>query len=75
MYYYKLGYKTYDQIFKYINELKQRNNKIKNKYNSKNSLEQLSISLRESTVKQVNKLNGNNETEKIGNKNSNHIKY
>ena len=74
LYYYKLGYKTYDQIFKYINELKQKNNKIKNKYNSKSSLEQLSISLRESTVKQVNKFNGNNETEKIGNKNSNHIK-
>ena len=71
LYYYKLGYKTYDQIFKYINELKQKNNKIKNKYNSKNSLEQLSISLRESTVKQVNKFNENNENEKIGNKNSN----
>ena len=69
MYYYKLGYKTYDQIFKYINELKQRNNKIKNRYNSKTSLEQLSISLRESTVKQVNKFN---ENEKIGNKNNNH---
>jgi hypothetical protein len=69
LYYYKLGYKTYDQIYKYINELKQKNNKIKNKYNSKNSLEQLSISLRESTVKQVNKLNGNDENERLRNKN------
>ena len=73
LYYYKLGYKTYDQIFKYINELKQKNNKIKNKYYSKNSLEQLNVSLRESTVKQVNKFNNeNNVNEKIGNKNSNH---
>ena len=73
LYYYKLGYKTYDQIFKYINELKQKNNKIKNKYYSKNSLEQLNVSLRESTVKQVNKFNNeNNVHEKIGNKNSNH---
>ena len=71
LYYYKLGYNTYDQIFKYINELKQKNNKIKNKYYSKNSLEQLSISLRESTVKQVNKFNENNANENIGNKNSN----
>ena len=72
LYYYKLGYKTYDQIFKYINELKQNNNKIKNKYNSKKNLEQLSISLRESTVKQVNKFNENNENEKSGNKNNYH---
>ena len=55
LYYYKLGYKTYEQIFKYINDLKQKNNKIKKKYNTKNNLEQLTISLRESTVKQVNK--------------------
>ena len=64
MYYYKLGYKTYEEIFKYINELKQKNNKIKNKYNQKNSIEQLNISLRESTVKQVNKLNDSNGEEK-----------
>ena len=59
LYYYKLGYKTYEEIFKYIDELKQKSNKIKNKYNQKNKIEQLNISLRESTVKQVNKLNDN----------------
>ena len=64
LYYYKLGYKTYEEIFKYINELKQKNNKIKNKYNQKNSIEQLNISLRESTVKQVNKLNDNKGEDK-----------
>jgi transcriptional adapter 2-alpha len=68
LYYYKLGYKTYDQIFKYINELKQKTNKIKSKYNPKSNIEQLSISLRESTVKQVNKLIGNDENEKTKNK-------
>ena len=69
LYYYKLGYKTYDKIFKYINELKQKNNKIKNNYNSKNRLKKLSISLRESTVEQVNKLNSNDENERFRNKN------
>ena len=69
LYYYKLGYKTYEEIFKYINELKQKNNKIKNKYNQKNSIEQLNISLRESTVKQVNKLNDSNGEEKYKIKN------
>ena len=59
LYYYKLGYKTYEEIFKYIDELKQKSNKMKNKYNQKNNIEQLNISLRESTVKQVNKLNDN----------------
>ena len=68
LYYYKLGYKTYDQIFKYINELKQKTNKIKSKYNPKSNIEQLSISLRESTVKQVNKLIGIDENEKIKHK-------
>ena len=65
LYYYNKGYKTYDQILKYINELKQKNNKIKNKYTPKNNIEQLNISLRESTVKQVNKLNENNDEDKI----------
>lgn len=65
LYYYKKGYKTYDQIFKYIIELKQKSNKIKSKFNPKNKLEQLSISLRESTVKQVNKLNENKDEDKI----------
>ena len=65
LYYYKKGYKTYDQIFKYIIELKQKSNKLKNKYNPKNKLEQLSISLRESTVKKVNKLNENKDEDKI----------
>ena len=67
LYYYKLGYKTYDQIFKYINELKQKKNKNKFKYNQRNNLEQLNISLRESTVKQVYKLNENNNEEKTKN--------
>ena len=65
MYYYNKGYKTYEQILKYIVELKQKSNKIKSKYNPKNHLEQLNISLRESTVKQVNKLNENSEEDKI----------
>ena len=65
LYYYNKGYKTYDQILKYINELKQKNNKIKSKYTPKNNIEQLNISLRESTVKQVNKLNENNDEDKI----------
>ena len=65
LYYYNKGYKTYDQILKYINELKQKNNKIKSKYSPKNNIEQLNISLRESTVKQVNKLNENNDEDKI----------
>jgi hypothetical protein len=65
LYYYNKGYKTYEQILKYIVELKQKSNKIKSKYNPKNHLEQLNISLRESTVKQVNKLNENSEEDKI----------
>ena len=65
LYYYKLGYKTYDQIFKYINELKQKNNKLKNKCSPKNNLNHLSISLRDSTVKQVNKFNENIDDDKI----------
>ena len=65
LYYYNKGYKTYDQILKYINELKQKNNKIKNKYFQKNNLDQLNITLRESTVKQVNKLNEKNDEDKI----------
>ena len=60
LYYSKIGYKTYDQIYGYINELKQKSNKIKNKFLTNNGLEQLKISLRESTVKQVNKLSDNN---------------
>jgi transcriptional adapter 2-alpha len=64
LYYYKLGYKTYDQIFKYINELKQKNNKIKFKYNQKNNIDHLNISLRDSTVKQVCKLSSNSEENK-----------
>jgi len=64
LYYYKLGYKTYDQIFKYINELKQKNNKIKFKYNQKNDIGQLNISLRDSTVKQICKLTSNNDENK-----------
>ena len=65
LYYYNKGYKTYDQIFNYINELKQKNSKIKNKYFQKNNLDQLNITLRESTVKQVNKLNENNDENKM----------
>jgi transcriptional adapter 2-alpha len=64
LYYYKLGYKTYDQIFKYINELKQKNSKIKFKYNQKNDLGQLNISLRDSTVKQICKLTNNGDEDK-----------
>ena len=67
LYYYKLGYKSYDQIFKYINELKQKKNKNKLKLNQRNNLDQLNISLRESTVKQVYKLNENNNEEKTKN--------
>ena len=55
LYYYKMGYKTYGQIYKYIYELKQKSNKIRNRYNTKTNLKNLNISLRESTVKQVDK--------------------
>ena len=55
LYYYKIGYKTYGQIYKYIYELKQKSNKIRNRYNTKTNLKNLNISLRESTVKQVDK--------------------
>ena len=58
LYYYKKGYKTYDQIFKYINEVKQKGNKIKNKFATKSNIKNLKISLRESTVEQVTKFNG-----------------
>ena len=57
LYYYKMGYKTYGQIYKYIYDLKLKNNKIRNKYTIKSTLKNLNISLRESTVKQVNKFN------------------
>ena len=56
LYYYKMGYKTYGQIYKYIYDLKQKGNKIRNRYNIKTNLKNLNISLRESTVKQVDKL-------------------
>ena len=56
LYYKKKGYKTYGQIYKCIYELKQRCNKIRNRYNIKNNLKNLNISLRDSTVKQVDKL-------------------
>ena len=56
LYYYKMGYKTYGQIYKYICDLKQKGNKIRNRYNTKTNLKNLNISLRESTVKQVDKL-------------------
>ena len=59
LYYYKMGYKTYGQIYKYIYDLKRKNNKLRNKYTIKSSLKNLNISLRESTVKQVNKFNEN----------------
>ena len=59
LYYYKMGYKTYGQIYKYIYDLKRKNNKLRNKYMIKSSLKNLNISLRESTVKQVNKFNEN----------------
>ena len=55
LYYYKNGYKTYGKIDKYIYNLKQQGNKIRNKYNIKTNLKNLSISLRESTVKQLDK--------------------
>ena len=56
LYYFKMGYKTYGQIYKYIYDLKQKCNKIKNRYEIKNNLKNLNITLRESTVKQVDKL-------------------
>ena len=56
LYYSKMGYKTYGQIYKYIYELKQKCNKMKNRYDIKNNLKNLNVSLRESTVKQVDKL-------------------
>ena len=56
LYYKKIGYKTYGQIYKYIYELKQKSNKIKNRYEIKTNLKNLNITLRESTVKQVDKL-------------------
>ena len=57
LYYYKIGYKTYGQIYKYIYNLKQKSNKIRDRYNIKTNLKNLNVSLRESTVKQVDKLN------------------
>ena len=56
LYYTKMGYKTYGQIYKYIYELKQKFNKMKSRYDIKNNLKNLNVSLRESTVKQVDKL-------------------
>ena len=56
LYYSKMGYKTYGQIYKYIYELKQKSNKMKSRYDIKNNLKNLNVSLRESTVKQVDKL-------------------
>ena len=56
LYYFKMGYKTYGQIYKYIYDLKQKCNKMKNRYEIKNNLKNLNITLRESTVKQVDKL-------------------
>ena len=47
LYYYKMGYKTYGQIYKYIYDLKQKGNKIRNRYNIKTNLKNLNISLRE----------------------------
>ena len=55
LYYYKKGYKTYGGISKYIHYLKQKGNKIRNRYNVKSNLKNLNVSLRESTVKQVDK--------------------
>jgi len=56
LYYSKMGYKTYGQIYKYIYDLKQKSNKMKSRYDIKNNLKNLNVSLRESTVKQVDKL-------------------
>ena len=56
LYYKKLGYSTYGQIYKYIYDLKQKSDKIKNRYNTKTNLKNLNITLRESTVKQADKL-------------------